>query len=101
MPEKFPKSFPEVSGNILDNSDIKVYKRTFTVGKSYFLWLKFKDIFPGIFWNPPLSEKISEIWQNCQKYFPGDFSPEEISPGEFSGICWNKTCVYSRKIVFF
>ena len=73
----------------------------FTAGKLYFLWLKFKDIFPGIFRNIPLSEKISEIWQNCQKYFPGDFSPEEISPGELSGIYRNKTLVYSRKIAFF
>ena len=61
MPEKFPKSFPEVSGNIRDNSGMKVYKRVFTVGKLYFLLIKFQNIFPKIFRNVPLSEKISEI----------------------------------------
>ena len=80
---------------------IKVYKRLITAGKLYFLLLKFYGIYPEIFRNVPLSEKISEIWQNCQKYFPGDFSPEEISPGELSGICRSKTHVYSRKIVLF
>ena len=99
--EKFPKSFPEVSGNIRDNFWIKLCKHLFPAGKLYFLFIKFYNIFPKIFRNVPLSEKISEIYQNCQKYFPGDFSLEEISPGELSGIYRNKTRVYSRKIVFF
>jgi hypothetical protein len=57
--------------------------------------------FPEIYRNASRWKKISEIWQNCQKYFPENFSPEEISPGELSGILWNKTIVYSRKFVFF
>ena len=51
-------------------------KRLFTAGKLYFLLVTSHDSFPGIFRSIPLSEKISEIWQNCQKYFPGDFSPK-------------------------
>ena len=95
--EKFPGSFRKQLDQLL-------YKRVrvlFTAGKLYFLFIKFHGVFNGIFRNGPLSEKISEICQNCQKYFPGDFSPEEISPGELSGIFRKQTLVYSRKIVFF
>ena len=99
--KQFLKSFPEVFRKSVNNFGIKMCKYLVTAGKLYFLLIKFQDTLPEVFRNVPLSEKISEIWQNCQKYFPGDFSPEEISPGEFSGICWNKRIVYSRKIVLF
>ena len=95
--EKFSGSFRKH----WEQLHIKSVQHLFAVGKLHFLLLKFYDVCPEIFRNVPLSEKISEIWQNCQKYFPGDFSPEEISPGKLSGIYWNKTLVYSRKFTFF
>ena len=49
----------------------------------------------------PCRKKFPKFVEIVKKYFPGDFSPEEISPGELSGICWNKTLVYSCKFVFF
>ena len=49
---------------------------------------------------PPVEKKISEIWQNEQKYFPGDFSPEEISPGELSGICGSKNLFTAGNLHF-
>jgi hypothetical protein len=55
-------------------------KRLHTAGKLHVTLLKFSDRVPGGLRNFSIrKKKISEIWQNCQKYFTGDFSPEEIS----------------------
>ena len=83
--EKFPKSFPGVSGNIRDNSGIKVYKHLFTAGKLYFLSLKFYKIFPGIFRNVPRRKKISENCPNLSKLIFRDFPEISGTPGYKKG----------------
>lgn len=55
--------------------------------------------FPRNFRNDSLSKKNSELFQNCQKCFPGDSSPEGISPGKLSVICGQETLDYSREFV--
>jgi hypothetical protein len=59
-------------------------------------------MFSNFFWKISLQKKKnSEIYQHYQKYFPEDFSMEDISPGKLSGIFRSVTPVYSRKIILF
>ena len=95
--EKFPGGFRKH----LWYHGYKLCKTCLQAVNYTFIYKILCNFFFGIFRNVSLTEKISEIYQNCQKYFLEEFSLEEISPWELSRICWNKTHVSSRKFVLF
>ena len=82
--EKFPGGFRKHYGT----PDINYISTCLqSVNYTFIYKILCNFFFFGIFRNVSLTEKISEIYQNCQKYFLEEFSLEEISPWELSRIC--------------